>query len=91
MSPEEELIRAGDAKSVIDSTIFTEARKQVLEGIQSQMRRAPVADNVMHTRLILTLQLWTALEDYLNGIVQTGEIAHFQIEEEKKRRRFFGT
>jgi hypothetical protein len=47
----------------------------------------------MHTRLILALQCWDALEKYLEQVKQTGEMADFQIvqqEERKKRFQIFG-
>jgi hypothetical protein len=89
MSPQEELIRAGEAKQVVESQIFKDASEHVKEGIYAQMRRVPMSDEKMHTRLILALQVWGALEQYLDGIVQTGKLAAFQIEEEKRKRNLF--
>lgn len=93
MAPEEEIIRGGQAADVLDSAIFAEAKKAILDGIQSQMRTVPIADDKMHTRLVLTLQLWDTLEKYLENVKQTGEISAFKIaqdEERKKRFRMFG-
>lgn len=93
MAPEEEIRRGGDAAHVLDSSIFIEARKRVLDGIHEQMKRVPMADQTMHSRLIMTLQCWNVLESYLEQIKQTGEIAEFQIqqqEEQKKRFKLFG-
>ena len=93
MAPEEEVIRGGEAEQVLNSTIFNAARKHVLDGIDRQMRNVPMSDEKMHSRLILTLQCWHALESYLDQIKQTGEIAEFQIqqqEEAKRRFRIFG-
>jgi hypothetical protein len=85
---EDEVKRGGDARQVLESTIFIEARKHVLDGIETQMRRVPMADQTMHTRLILALQCWDALEKYLEQIKQTGEIADFQLEQAERKRRF---
>ncbi len=93
MAPEEEIIRGGQAAQVLDAPIFVEAKKRVLEGIQRQMEAVPMSDQVMHTRLIMTLQVWKALESYLDQVKQTGEIADFQIrqqEEQRKRFKLFG-
>ena len=90
---EEEIVRAGEAAQVLDSHIFNAARAHVLDGIDRQMRNVPMSDEKMHSRLILTLQCWHALESYLDQIKQTGEIAEFQVrqqEEAKKRFRMFG-
>ncbi|NUY33288.1 hypothetical protein F0160_22650 [Paraburkholderia sp. JPY303] len=93
MAPEEEIIRGGDARAVLDAPIFVEAKKAVLEGIQRQMASVPLSDQTMHTRLITVLQLWNTLDAYLVQVKQTGEIAQFQInqqEEQRKRFRIFG-
>lgn len=91
MAPDEEIIRGGDAAAVLDSTVFVEAKKAVLEGIHRQMKAVPMSDQTMHTRLIMTLQVWEVLESYLAQVKQTGEIAQFQVQQdEKKRFRIFG-
>lgn len=89
MAPDEEIIRGGNAAQVLDSSVFLAARKHVLEGIEKQMRAVPMANQEMHSRLILTLQCWDALEKYLEQIKQTGEIAQFQVKQEEERRSRF--
>lgn len=89
MAPEEEVVRAGEAARVLDSRIFREAKDRILSGIQAQMRTVPLADQTMHTRLILLLQCWQSIEGYLEQVKETGKLAEFQIEEERKRRRFW--
>lgn len=93
MALEDEVRKGGDAAQVLDSTVFLEARKHVLDGIERQMCSVPLADQTMHTRLIVMRQCWDALEKYLEQIKQTGEIAEFQLtqqEERKKRFQIFG-
>lgn len=89
MALDDEIRRGGDAAAALDSPVFVEAKKAVLEGIQRQMKAVPLSDQTMHTRLITTLQLWGALEEYLEQIKQTGEIAQFQIQQEEERRKRF--
>lgn len=89
MSADDEIIRADKAAQVLDSTIFLEAKKHVLEGIQRQMRAVPMHEQTMHTRLILALQVWDQLEKYLESIKQTGEIRQFQIAQEEERKKRF--
>jgi hypothetical protein len=48
-----------------------------------------MANQEMHSRLILTLQCWDSLEKYLEQIKQTGEIAQFTIRQEDERRARF--
>jgi hypothetical protein len=90
LSPEEEVIRGGAAAGVLDSTIFLEAKKHVVEGIQRQMRAVPLSDQTMHTRLIVALQVWDQLEKYLEHVKQTGELAQFQITQDEQRKKRFG-
>lgn len=92
MALEDEVRQGGDARQVLESTIFIEAREHVREKIDRLMRQVPVADQTMHTRLILMLQCWDTLERYFEQIKQTGEIAELQLQEaeRKKRIRLFG-
>lgn len=89
MAYDEEVVRGGKATEVLDSTVFLEARKHVLDGIERQMRAVPLSEQTMHTRLILALQVWDQLEKYLEQIKQTGEIRQFQITQEEERKRRF--
>lgn len=85
-TPEEELIRAGQAREVLDSTVFREACERIEESLAEQRRRVPMRETDMHTRLILTEQLWSNLKDYLEQTAQTGKFAEFEI---AKRKRLF--
>lgn len=89
MAVDDEIIRAGKAALVLDSQVFLDAKAAVLEGIQRQMNAVPLADQTMHTRLIVALQVWNQLEKYLEGVKQTGEIRQFQIQQEEERKRRF--
>lgn len=88
-SDRDDIVRAGKAEQVLDSTLFIEARKHVFEGIQAQMRSVPLSESVMHTRLITALQIWDQFEKYFEQIRQTGEIRQFQIAQEEERKRRF--
>jgi hypothetical protein len=93
LSPEEELVKAGQAAQVLDSAIFIEAKQRVIDGIHAKMKAVPLSDEKMHTRLICLLQCWTSLESYLEGVRETGKLADFQIratEEQKRRISIFG-
>lgn len=89
MSNDAEIIRGGHAGEVLDSVVFKEAKARVRDGILAQMARVPMGEEKMHTRLIITLQLWNALEDYLTQIQQTGKIAAFQVKQEEERKKLF--
>jgi hypothetical protein len=86
MSLENEIIDAGHAKEVLESKVFIDARNHIRDGITAQMASCPLHEQTMHTRLITTLQLWNALEAYLNQIVETGKMAEFQVAQEEKKK-----
>lgn len=89
MTPEEEVVRGGQAAQVLDAPIFREAMAEIDRAIEAQMQRVGLADTNMHTRLILLKQVRRQIESYLDQVRQTGEIAAFQIEEEKRRASLF--
>ena len=83
MSPEEELIRAGEARQILDSRMFQEATRRITESLASQRRQVPMANADMHTRLILTEQLWGNIIDWLEQTVETGKFADFAIQQQR--------
>lgn len=91
MSPEEEIVRAGEAKQLLDSRVFIEACQRIEESLAEQRRRVPIRDADMHTRLILTEQLWSNLKDWLQMTADTGRFADFAIQQrEAAKRGLFG-
>jgi hypothetical protein len=87
VAPEEEVVRGGKADEILNAALFVEAKKAVLDGITAKMKVVQASDTVMHTRLIMMLQCWNALEGYLENVRQTGEIAQFQVQQEEERKR----
>lgn len=85
MAPEEEVIRGGQADQVLDAPIFREAMGEIERAIDAQMLRVALGDSAMHTRLILLKQVHRQIHEYLEQVRESGQIAAFQIEEEKKR------
>lgn len=83
ISPEEELIRAGEARQILESRMFQEACSRVAESLAAQRRQVPLRDTEMHTRLILTEQLWGNLNDWLTQAVETGKFAEFTIKQKR--------
>lgn len=89
MTPEEEVIRAGQARQLLDSPLFIEACKRVSDSLADQRKRVPVRDTDMHTRLIITEQLWGNIQDWLTGIAETGKLAQFEINQREARKGLF--
>lgn len=88
MSPEEELIRAGHAREILDSTLFKEMRTHIKSKIEAQITTAPIIDQNLHTRLVMMAQLWRAIEQWFEQIAETGKMAEIQIEQQKRRSIF---
>lgn len=83
MSPEEEMIRAGEARQILESRMFQEACSRITESLAAQRRQVPLRDTDMHTRLIITEQLWGNLNDWLQQAVETGRFAEFTIKQKR--------
>lgn len=85
MTPEEEIVRAGQAAELLDLPIMKEAIRHIEQGLAAQRRKVPMMESEMHSRLILTEQLWNNLLAYIGQVVETGKMAQFQVEARKKR------
>lgn len=91
MSPEEELVRAGEARQLLDNPMFLEASKRITESLAEQRKRVPIRDTDMHTRLIITEQLWGNIQDWLRQTADTGRFAEVTIaQREAAKRGLFG-
>lgn len=91
MSPEEELIRAGEARQMIEMPLFKEACRRIADSLSEQRKRVPVRDTDMHTRLIITEQLWGNILDWLRETADTGRFAELQIQQrEQVKKGLFG-
>lgn len=88
MTPEQELLRAGEARQMLDSALFQAARKDLEEKLAQLRRTVPISSTEMHTRLILMEQLKEQFFGYFEQIAQTGKLAEIQMEQERKRRSF---
>lgn len=88
-SPQEEIVRAGQAKQLLDSPLFIEMRQQVETQLAAQRRAAPIRDTDLHTRLIITEQLWANLMGFFEQTAQTGKLAEVQIQQERSLKERF--
>jgi hypothetical protein len=86
MTPEQERLRAGEARQMIDSTLFQCARQDLEEKLAQLRRTVPISSTEMHTRLILMEQLKEQFFSYFEQIAQTGKLAEIQLEQERQRR-----
>lgn len=90
MTPEDlqrqQIQRAGEARQILDSRMFQEARADIEGTLASLRRSVHISQTDMHTRIILMEQLWARLLDYFEQIGQTGKMAQLNLEEIKKQR-----
>jgi hypothetical protein len=85
MSPEEEIIRAGEARQIIESKMFLGAKAHVLDQLAQARRAVPMTSTDMHSRLILAEQIAGYFFDYFEQIAQTGKLAEMQLEERRRQ------
>lgn len=84
-TPEQEVIRAGQARQILESSLFKEMRQNIETQLAANRRAVGVRDTDMHTRLIITEQLWGNLMDFFEQTAQSGKIAEVQIQQTKNR------
>lgn len=89
MNLEEELRRAAEARQLIDSPLFQQARKVIEEQMANARRRVPIDNTAMHTRLILMEQVADSFFSYFEQIAQTGKLAQFEIDQQAQKQRSF--
>jgi hypothetical protein len=85
MTPEQELQRAGEARQIIDSPMFMQAKAHLTAQLAEARRLVPLTATEMHSRLILAEQMMGHFFDYFEQIAQTGKFAEMRLEEERKR------
>jgi len=78
MTREEEVVRGGEAKRVLENPMYQEAVENVREGIYSLMQRSAMGDEKTHNRLVIALQLVSQIEGHLKMVMQTGKMAEMQ-------------
>ena len=84
-----EIIRAGEARQVLDAPVFQAARKNLEEKLAATRRSVPLSDTDMHTRVILLEQLAGHFFDYFEQIAQTGKLAEVQLRKAEEQRSAF--
>ena len=87
MTPEQEIIRANDARHVLEHYLYRESFQKVREGLVESISRSPLGDAETHHRLAIALQVLGQLEKSLKSVMETGQLAEIQV---KDKKRFFG-
>src|SRR5690348_17111063 len=76
---EQELARAREAEQLLATPIFKEACNRIDAELRMMRECVPLRDTDMHTRLILTEQLWGKLLDHLRAVMVSGDFAREQL------------
>lgn len=82
-SPEEELTRGGEAARLLDSNLWKEMRASIEATLAANRRSVPLNQTDMHTRLIITEQLWGNILDWFQEVADTGRMAEIQIQQQR--------
>jgi hypothetical protein len=80
------IIRANDAKFILNSEVWQEAKANIEGKLQYLRRSVSPTATAAHTNIILMDQLWGDLLGYFEQIAQTGQIAEFHVREAEHKR-----
>ena len=90
MTPEDtlqrQLQRAGEARQLLDSRIFQEAKTDLENRLRFLRRDVPITAKEAHTQIILMDQCWGMLLEYFEQIALTGKLAQQHLDETQKQR-----
>lgn len=86
-TPEEEIVRAGEAKRIVESVMWQEAVKHIEASLASQRQAVPLRETEMHTRLIIAEQVFVKLQDFFQQIVDTGQMAEITLANQRSLRQ----
>jgi hypothetical protein len=78
-TPEEEIVRAGEAKRIIESAMWQEAIRHIDGSLAAQRQAVPLRETEMHTRLIIAEQVFVKLQEFFQQIVDTGQMAEITL------------
>jgi len=80
-----EIGAGSEARNVLQSRGWLNARAAILDGLAQQRQTVAVTNTLLHSKLILAEQMFFAIEQHLRDAAQTGEWAQMQIADEKQR------
>jgi hypothetical protein len=83
MTPQNEMIRANDAKRILNEPLYQEAFSLVEEGILRAMKGSAMGDESTHNRLVIALQVLEKVRKHLEDVMLTGKMAELQLEDKK--------
>ncbi len=87
LTPDQEIEREAQARSILESPIWLEACKTVEEGLAANRQSIPWRETEMHTRLIIAEQIYSQIRDHLRMVMQTGEMARLKLRQDEAQRQ----
>lgn len=79
MSPEEEVIRAGRAREILEAELFKEACSEILTSLTNARLNSPIKDVEFREKLWAQEVALHSVLEKLKGYMETGELAAEQI------------
>ena len=89
MTPEDRIIRAADAKHLLENPLFVEAWDAVANHLQMAAMSCEPDNQVKAQRVIISIQLLAAVKREVTRIVQDGMVADVQMRELETKRSIF--
>ena len=89
MTPEDRIIRASDAKHLLENPLFVEAWDAVANHLQMAAMSCEPDNQVKAQRVIISIQLLAAVKREVTRIVQDGMVAEVQMRELETKRSIF--
>lgn len=86
MSPEEEIVRAGEARQILGSRMFKDACANIEEQLATMRRSVPIKDTDMQSRIILMEHMYVLLTSWFQQIVDTGKMADITLRQREQQR-----
>ncbi len=89
MKLEDELRKAQEARRLLESDHFKEARAHVAETLATARRKAPLTATEMHTRLIMMEQVAAQFFGWFDQCALTGKMAQLQLAQAEQQQKSY--
>lgn len=89
MTPQDRMIKAADAKSLLDNKLLRDAFQAVSDGIDSLAMTCDPDNKEKAARIIISKQLLAAVKRELTRKIEDGAVAEFQMKEIENKRGMF--
>tara|TARA_R100000789_G_scaffold81829_2_gene77131 strand:+ start:874 stop:1107 length:234 start_codon:yes stop_codon:yes gene_type:complete len=74
MTPEEELKRANDAKTILEHPLYKEAHEKLRIDLVNELLNSPVRDTDAREKLYLMIKMLDSVHAQIKSIMETGKL-----------------